>query len=224
MPPKFKEPEFVTFDSTGDPCAHLHMFCRKMAPYGDNHPLLYQIFPDSLTSTVATWYVRLEKTSSWREMASAFLEYYWINTEIVLDRTVLQRTEKKSGESFREYAQRWFELSTQMLPPMTEDEMIKWFIDNLEPPYYEKIINAQVTHFASLILIGEDIDVGIRSKKIVDPEAMNSMIEQQVKKAIGHKRKEGDVYMIDKTPEGSTGVVFAYSAPNARPYQQQREA
>ena len=106
MPPKFKEPKFVTYDGTGDPCAHLHMFCRKMAPYGDNHPLLYQIFPDSLTSTVATWYVRLEKTSSWREMASAFLEYYWINTEIVLDRTVLQRTEKKSGESFREYAQR----------------------------------------------------------------------------------------------------------------------
>ena len=64
MPPKFKAPDFVKYDSTGDPCTHLHMFCRKMAPYGDNHPLLCQIFPSSLTSPAATWYTRLEKTSS----------------------------------------------------------------------------------------------------------------------------------------------------------------
>ena len=61
---------------------------------------------------------------------------------------------------------------------MMEYEMIKWFIDNLKPPYYEKMISAQVTHFTSLILIGERIDMGIKSKKIVDLEALNSMIEE----------------------------------------------
>ena len=111
-------------------------------------------------------------------MANAFLEYYRFNTKIAPDRIVLQRTEKKSGESFREYAQRWRELAAQVLPPIMEDKMIKWFIDNLKPPYYEKIISAQVTHFASLIPIGEHIDEGIRSKKIVYLEALNSMIEQ----------------------------------------------
>ena len=45
-----------------------------MAPYGENHLLLCQIFPDNLTGPVATWYARLEKTSSWREMANSFLE------------------------------------------------------------------------------------------------------------------------------------------------------
>ena len=99
--------------------------------------------------------------------------------------------------------------------------MIKWFIDNLKPPYYKKMISAQVTHFASLILIGKRIDVGIRSKKIVDLEALNSMIEQQVEKATDHKGKETDVHMIDKALEGLRGVVSAYTAPNARPYQQQ---
>jgi len=34
-----------------------------------------------------------------------------------------------------------------------EDEMIKWFIDNLKPPYHEKMISAQVTHFASLSVL-----------------------------------------------------------------------
>ena len=104
MPPKFNAPEFVKCGGTGDPCAHLRMFCRKMAPYRYNHPLHCQIFPNSLTGLAATWYVRLEKTSSWREMANSFLEYYKFNTKIAPDRTILMRTKKKSGESFREYA------------------------------------------------------------------------------------------------------------------------
>ena len=96
MPPKFKAPEFVKYGGTGDLCTHLRMFCSKMAPYGDNHLLLCQIFPDSLTGLAATWYVRLEKTSSWREVANAFLEYYLFNTKIAPNHTVLQRTKKKS--------------------------------------------------------------------------------------------------------------------------------
>ena len=91
-------------------------------------------------------------------MTNSFLEYYRFNTEIALDHTVLQRTENKSRESFHEYAQRWRELATQVLPPMMENEMIKWFIDNLKPPYYVKMISPQVTHFTSLIPIGECID------------------------------------------------------------------
>ena len=104
MPPKFKAPEFIKYDGIGDLCVHLHMFYRRMAPNGDNHPLLCQIFPNSLTGPVATWYARLEKTSSWREMANSFLEYYKFNTEIAPDYTILQKIEKNSRESFREYA------------------------------------------------------------------------------------------------------------------------
>ena len=74
-------------------------------------------------------------------MANSFLEYYQFNTEIAPDRIILQRTEKKSGESFREYAQMWRELAAQVQPPMMENEMIKWFIDNLKPLYYKKMIN-----------------------------------------------------------------------------------
>ena len=40
MPPKFKAPKFVKYDGIRDSCAHLRMFCKKMTPYGDIHPLL----------------------------------------------------------------------------------------------------------------------------------------------------------------------------------------
>ena len=63
--------------------------------------------------------------------------------------------------------------------------------------------------------------MGIKSKKIVNLEALNSMIEQQVKKATRQKGKEADVHMIDKAPEGLKGVVPANTTLNARPYQQQ---
>ena len=218
MPPKFKALEFVKYDGTGDLCTHLRMFYRKMALYGDNHPLLCQIFLHSLTGPAATWYVRIEKTSSWREVGNSFLEYNQFDTEIAPDSMVLIRTEKKSGESFREYAQRWHELTAQVQPPMMENEMIKWFIDNLKPPYYEKMISTQVTHFASLIPIGEHINKGIRSKKIMDPKSLSSMVEQQVKKMTGHKTKEADVHMVDNASKRPRGITSAYATPAARPW------
>ena len=101
---------------------------------------------------------------------------------------------------------------------MMENEMIKWFTDNLKPPYYEKMISTQVTHFASLIPIGEHIDEGIRSKKIMDVESLSSMVEQPVKKMIGRKTKEVNGHMADSALERSRGVTFAYAIPVARPY------
>ena len=78
-------------------------------------------------------------------MANSFLEYYRFNIEISLDCIVLMRTEKKSGESFQEYDQRWRELAAQVQLPMMANKLIRWFIDNLKPPYYEKKISTQVS-------------------------------------------------------------------------------
>ena len=64
-----------------------------------------------------------------------------------------------------------------MQPPMMENEMIKWFIDNIKSPYYEKMISTQVLHFTSLISIRKRIDGGIKSKKIMDAESLSSMVE-----------------------------------------------
>ena len=61
-------------------------------------------------------------------------------------------------------------------------------------------------------------DEGIRSKNIVDPKALNSIIEKQVKKATSYKGKEVGVHMIDKMPKGPRGIVSNYIASNARPY------
>ena len=104
--------------------------------------------------------------------------------------------------------------------PMMENEMIKWFIDNLEPPYYEKMISTQATHFASLITIGERINEGIESKKIMDAKSLSSMVEKQVKKITNCIIKEADVHMVDNATKRPRGVTSAYATTAARPYQQ----
>ncbi|KAL0007364.1 hypothetical protein SO802_008866 [Lithocarpus litseifolius] len=108
-----------------------------------------------------------------------------------------------------------------MQPPMMENEMIKWFIDNLKPPYYEKTINTQVTHFASLIPIGEHIDKGIRSKKIMDAKFLSSMVEQQVKKMIGLKTKEGLGNLIDNKLIQFDNVIAPNIITNPLPLHQE---
>uniref|UniRef100_A0A2N9HZ22 Uncharacterized protein n=1 Tax=Fagus sylvatica TaxID=28930 RepID=A0A2N9HZ22_FAGSY len=101
VPPKFKAPEFEKYNGRGDPMIHLQMYCRKMAPYADNEPLLIQTFQDTLTGNAAEWYSQLKKISHWKELADTFLAQYGFNSQIAPDRFDLQRMEKKSNEDLQ---------------------------------------------------------------------------------------------------------------------------
>jgi hypothetical protein len=198
MPPKFKAPEFEKYNGRGDPMIHLQMYCRKMAPYADNEPLLIQTFQDTLTGHAAEWYSQLKKISHWKELADTFLAQYGFNSQIAPDRFDLQRMEKKSNETFREYAQRWREKAAQARPPLDEREMIKIFVDTLKNPYFDRMIGLQMQFFVDLIPVGERIEDALKTKKIVDMTALMALAEQATKKA-PMKKKEGDVQMIRRS-------------------------
>ena len=104
VPHKFKAPNFEKYNGTDDPMIHLQMYCRKMTRYVGNELLLIQTFQDTLTSQVTVWFSRLKKMTRWKELANIFLAQYGHNVHSTPDCFDLQRMEKKSGESFREYA------------------------------------------------------------------------------------------------------------------------
>uniref|UniRef100_A0A2N9HJH9 Integrase catalytic domain-containing protein n=1 Tax=Fagus sylvatica TaxID=28930 RepID=A0A2N9HJH9_FAGSY len=108
VPPKFKAPEFEKYNGRGDPMIHLQMYCRKMAPYADNEPLLIQTFQDTLTGNAAEWYSQLKKISHWKELADTFLAQYGFNSQIAPDRFDLQRMEKKSNENLQGICPKFF--------------------------------------------------------------------------------------------------------------------
>uniref|UniRef100_A0A2N9JBH2 Uncharacterized protein n=1 Tax=Fagus sylvatica TaxID=28930 RepID=A0A2N9JBH2_FAGSY len=143
------------------------------------------------------WYSQLKKISHWKELADTFLAQYGFNSQIAPDRFDLQRMEKKSNETFREYAQRWREKAARARPPLDEREMIKIFVDTLKNPYFDRMMGLQMQFFVDLIPVGDRIEDALKTKKIVDMTALMALAEQAAKKA-PTKRKEGDVQMIGR--------------------------
>ncbi|GKV40238.1 hypothetical protein SLEP1_g47907 [Rubroshorea leprosula] len=161
---KFKLPEFDKYNGTGCPYAHLTMYCRKMAPYANDEKLMIHYFQDSLTGPANAWFSTIDKT---------------------LSREDLQRTEKKSSESFKGFAQRWRELAAQVQPPLTDHELSNLFIKSTKGPYCEKLMTCVNYTFAQLVIVGEQVEDGIKSGIIMDYQAMKSILEQYRKGSSG---------------------------------------
>ncbi|XP_052485216.1 uncharacterized protein LOC128040491 [Gossypium raimondii] len=168
LPYKFKMPEFEKYNGTSCPEAHLTMFCRRMTGYINNDQLLIHCFQDSLTGAALKWYNQLSrsKIATWRDLAQAFMKQYDHVSEMMPDRITLQNLEKKSNESFRQYAQRWREMAVQVQPPLLEKEMTTLFINTLKAPFITHMLGSASKNFSDIIMSGEMIEHAIKSGRI----------------------------------------------------------
>ena len=95
--------------------------------------------------------------------------------------------EKKSGKTFREYAQQWREVAAQARPPLDEKEMIKIFVDTLKNPYFDQVIGLQLQFFVNLIPVGGRIENAVKTKRMVDMLALMALVEQIAKRTLVEK-------------------------------------
>ncbi|XP_073222384.1 uncharacterized protein [Cicer arietinum] len=146
IPPKFKMPEFSKYKGTTFPKNHLII----------------------LPGASLSWYMHLERAhiSYWKDLVDAFLKKYKYNLYMAPDRMQLQNMRKRDNETFKEYAQRWRELASQVEPPLSEKEMVTMFINTLQPPFYDKMIGSVSSNFSDLVIIGERVEMGLKSGKI----------------------------------------------------------
>ena len=63
--------------------------------------------------------------------------------------------EKKTNETFREYAHKWRDLVAQVQPLMTDKELNKMFLNTLKAPYYDQMIENSNKDFSDVVSIGE---------------------------------------------------------------------
>ncbi len=135
----------------------------QMGAYSADEKLLVHFFQDSLVGAAVAWYTNLEASQirSWKDLATAFIRQYQYNTDMAPDRNQLQSMTKREHESIKEYAQRWRDLAAQVVPPMTEREMITIMVDTLPTFYYEKLIGYMPANFADLVFAGERIESGL---------------------------------------------------------------
>ncbi|XP_016733766.1 uncharacterized protein [Gossypium hirsutum] len=94
------------------------------------------------------------------------MKQYGHITDIAPDRITLQNMEKKPSESFRQYAQRWREVATQVQPPLLEKETTMLFINTLKAPFITHMLGNATKSFADIVMSGEMIENAIRSGKI----------------------------------------------------------
>ena len=70
-------------------------------------------------------------------------------------RTQLQSLCQKSGESFKEYAQRWRELAARVQPPMLERELADMFIGTLHGVFMDRMGSCPFGSFSDVVICGE---------------------------------------------------------------------
>ena len=71
-----------------------------------------------------------------------------------------------AGEGFKDYAQKWRELSGRVQPPLADRELVDMFLGTLSGPYFNHLIGSSSSRFTELIMTGERIEAGIKSGKI----------------------------------------------------------
>ncbi|KAA0032112.1 Gag-pro-like protein [Cucumis melo var. makuwa] len=116
---KFKVLEFDKYDGSSCPRSHLLMYCRKMVTHINNDNAHIHV---------------------WKDLADAFLKQYKHNIDMATDHLDLQQMEKKSLESFKEYAQRWRDMGIEVQPLLTDKEMTSMFMNTLRAPFYDRMI------------------------------------------------------------------------------------
>lgn len=70
--------------------------------------------------------------------------------------------QQREKETFREYAQRWHEVATQIVPPMEEKEMKKVFLKTLDTFYYEKMVASAPTDFTDMVNMRVRLEEAVR--------------------------------------------------------------
>ncbi|XP_038679469.1 uncharacterized protein LOC119980745, partial [Tripterygium wilfordii] len=160
VPHDFVLPKFSLFDGTGVPLDHLTMYCRRMQPYASDEKVLMHYFQDSLTGAAQRWFNTLNPSSvaSWEDLAEMFMKQYKHNEEKIPTIYDLQNTAMKSGESFREFAHRWRDLAAQIIPPLSEKDLLNAFIDALHEPYTSNLAGGGHSNLADMIQAGERVE------------------------------------------------------------------
>ncbi|KAF1867151.1 hypothetical protein Lal_00049580 [Lupinus albus] len=90
------------------------------------------------------------------------------------------------SESFKEYAQRWRGVASQVLPRLEEDEQLAIFINTLQNPYFDRMIGNVTPNFNALIKVGSRIEHSLKSGKTLgnqlsanEGKSLSSMIKEE---------------------------------------------
>ena len=123
-------------------------------------------------------------------------------TDTTPDQMSLQNMEKKTNETFHEYAYKWWDLATQVQPPLTDKELNKIFLNTLKAPYYDWMIGNSNKDFSDVVSVGEMIEAGVKQGKIEALEAKRHIFKRKEGKMVTYQGKD---YNLSYPPQQNYG-------------------
>ncbi|XP_050895541.1 uncharacterized protein LOC127102176 [Lathyrus oleraceus] len=149
------------------------------------------------------------------------------------DRRQLQSMFQHDKESFKEYAQRWRELASQVEPPLAENNLAELFIDTAQPQFYEKMVGSASLGFSELVAIKARVEYGLRNGKLAAVAGTSKAIPKKFSGGFPRKkeRETNDVTVGQgrapprRRQQQYSQLQYAYQAPPAyRPAPVQQRA
>ncbi|XP_070020642.1 uncharacterized protein [Nicotiana sylvestris] len=136
---------------------------------GEKDDLMMAYFSESLTGAALDWHIRQDvgKWPTLGDMAQDFVRYFQYISGVITDRSSLSKMEKKPEESFREFGLRWREQVARANTPIGEEEMVEFFLQAQGPTYFNHLIPALGKPFTDVLKMGELVEEGIKSDKIM---------------------------------------------------------
>ena len=146
-----------------------------------------------MAGTQLEWFYQLDGSciNTWEDLATAFYHQYQYNADLAPTRVHLQDMTMGKNRGFKEYAQKWRDLSSRGQPPLTDREHNDMFMGTLSGPFFHLLVGCSSSGFTELILIGERVESGIKSGKILVASTSTS---NPVKKPFAAKKEVSVVY------------------------------
>lgn len=109
-------------------------------------------------------------------------------------------------------------MEAQVKPPMLEKDRVTTFINTLKDPYYAHLIGHTTSSFADLVIVGERVEDGIKSGRLIDTHLLQSLMEQQ--SGTGTSQRRPVAKRQDTEHKGTDIQVITAGPPPGRDYSQ----
>ena len=100
-------------------------------------------------------------------------------TDTAPDRMSLQNMEKKTNETFHEYAHKWRDLAAQVKPSLRDKKLNKMFLNTLKAPYYDQMIGNSNKDFSDVVSAEKMIEVRVKQGKIENANAKEPILKRK---------------------------------------------
>lgn len=90
------------------------------------------------------------------------------------DRDKLRAMPLKDKETFKEYAQRWYEIAAQVSPLLEEKEMTKLCLKMLSVFYYDQMVASTPSDFIKMVNMGMRLEEGVCEGRLKESGSSDS--------------------------------------------------